>query len=137
METLDAVGLQGFRSALAIHLWQPAEDPDWRARLKRERDHDAATARLTGRLRRKLLSSPGAVADGHVAISVPCPFHPDTHPSAMVICGEMKLWCDECDASYKLEEWIDSPGGRAVVGDDLADEILAHLGAGPWRPTLI
>ena len=61
-------------------------------------------------------------------LSLCCPIHHDTTPSAVIYLPEFNLSCSFCGSQGRLRKWIATPEGRALLGDPLVDEVLGLKG---------
>lgn len=78
------------------------------------------------RLRATLRATPKA-RERKDGIAIRCPFHDDSEPSAIVFFPAGNLHCSAaaCDRTWRLHEWIGSPEGRQLVGDDVVEAVVA------------
>ncbi len=63
-----------------------------------------------------------------------CAFHDDATPSAIMFHDTGDYWCSACDHYWRVEEWLDTAQGRSLVGDRVADTVLARIDMDPWEP---
>jgi hypothetical protein len=78
---------------------------------------------VVARLMHALASSPRARPNER-GIELSCPFHGDDHPSAIVFSGSGRMHCSACSHTWSIHEWATSDEGRALIGDELADELM-------------
>lgn len=114
-DEFDTASRDAVEAALAKLAPEPAAAPKAAAS-----DSQSLLAKLKARL--KLQPKAQVRAD---RVSLCCPFHPDEHPSAVVFDDDGNLYCSSCGKTWPLREWLATPEGRGLVGEDLADELLA------------
>lgn len=87
---------------------------------------------LMSRMLSALSSTPKAKHRSGHGVSIVCPYHGDSAPSAVVFERSGAFHCSVCTPHLSLRGWVDTDGGRQLLGDALVGEVLS-AGRSPAR----